>query len=74
MHSHHGGKTVRAHFDRNDQPILVSAICCCCEDGAGNRMASWSAAKRTGSYDEGSRKPLDSGRCAFCRKKIGKAD
>lgn len=71
MHSHKKGRALAAHMTFDEKPITASAICCCCEDGAGNRIGSWTRAKEQPDYDQSSRQTISAGRCAFCGWKGG---
>lgn len=69
MHSH-TRRTLMAHFDVHDLPIMESAICCCCEDDAGRRMASYKRAKDHGEFESSPRQPIAEGVCVFCRRVV----
>jgi hypothetical protein len=69
VHSHRR-RTLRVHLDRDGQPIQPSTICCCCEDSAGNRIASFRRAKDNGNFEETPRVPLASGHCGFCGRSV----
>lgn len=68
MHTHRG-RRLRVHVDTQGQPIIDSAICCCCEDNTAQRIESYLRAQRHGDFPEASRVPLATGRCAFCGRK-----
>lgn len=68
MHSHRK-RTLMVHVDTQGNPITESAICCCCEDDAGQRIASYRRAQRHGDFPETPRLPLATGRCGFCGRK-----